>query len=225
MMASENDIGWPNMKPELCEKLVGRILVKLYGRVPFRVHLLRAVTRMEGGEFRSTSLRRVLEAFHGVTVGAHSYGSLLTPGMSDRFTEIGRYVSVGPGVRRIGASHPLDGASMHPYWYNSGLGMVPEGHDVHRSSIVIESEVWLGANVTILPNCARIGYGAVVGAGAVVTKDVDDFAVVVGNPARQVSTRLTPALRTALLQAQPWALPPAEYEALRNEILSSAAPS
>jgi len=47
--------------------------------------------------------------------------------------------------------------------------------------------VWFGANVTVLPGVS-IGDGAVVGAGAVVTKDVPPHAVVVGVPARQVST-------------------------------------
>lgn len=59
-----------------------------------------------------------------------------------------------------------------------------------KQSTVIEvgNDVWIGANVTILPD-VRIGNGAVVGAGAVVTKDVPDFAVVAGVPAKIIKFR------------------------------------
>jgi virginiamycin A acetyltransferase len=207
---------------ELITSLAGRALTRLYKRVPLRTQLLRMITAREGGQLRSASLRQILVKFHGVEVGAHSYGSLLAPGMCDKLTTIGRYVSVGPGVRRFGAAHPLQDATLHPYWYNPQLGRVPASKDVHRSSLAIESEVWIGANALILPNCHRIGFGAVIGAGSVVTKDVDDFAVVVGNPARQVSMRLTPELRDRLMANHPWELPPAEYEKRRDEIVQKS---
>jgi virginiamycin A acetyltransferase len=209
---------------ELNQSSMGRALVFFYKRIPLRSQFLRAITALEGGQFRSASLRRVLAKFHGVEVGAHSYGSLLTPGMCDKHTTIGRYVSVGPGVRRFGAAHPLQDATLHPYWYNPQLGMVPASKDVTRSSLVIESEVWIGANALVLPNCHRIGFGAVIGAGSVVTRDVDDFAVVVGNPARQVSVRLTPELRENLVASRPWELPPLEYAKLREQITQTSIP-
>lgn len=57
--------------------------------------------------------------------------------------------------------------------------------------VVIEDDVWLGARVIVLPGI-RIGRGAVVGAGAIVTKDVPPYAVCVGNPARIVRYRNDP---------------------------------
>ena len=56
-------------------------------------------------------------------------------------------------------------------------------HDLHPSPVRIGKNVWLGANVTILP-CVTIGDGAIVAAGAVVTKDVPENTVVGGIPAR-----------------------------------------
>ena len=64
-------------------------------------------------------------------------------------------------------------------------------HDMYERNIItckpvhIKKNVWMGVNVTILPG-VTIGENAVVGAGAVVTKDVPDNAVVVGNPARVI---------------------------------------
>ena len=73
--------------------------------------------------------------------------------------------------------------------------LITINHDVNpdnRSAtygrpIVIEDKVWIGINSTILPG-VRIGYGAIVGAGSVVTKDVPAMTVVAGNPARIIKT-------------------------------------
>ncbi len=54
--------------------------------------------------------------------------------------------------------------------------------------VVIEDDVWIGSRVTILPG-VTIGRGSVVGAAAVVTKDVPPYSVVAGNPAKVVKTR------------------------------------
>lgn len=59
--------------------------------------------------------------------------------------------------------------------------------DMHPARVVLGKGVWFGSNVTVLPG-VRIGDGAVVGAGALVTKDVPANAVVVGVPAKQVGT-------------------------------------
>lgn len=50
-------------------------------------------------------------------------------------------------------------------------------------------DVWIGARSIILPGCKRIGHGAIIGAGSVVTKDVPDYAIVGGNPAKIIKYR------------------------------------
>ncbi len=191
--------------------LMGRVLVRCYRRVPARRLLLVAVVRWEGGQFHSRSLREILRRHHGVEVGAFSYGSLLQPGQADAGTTIGRYASIGPNVRRIGAAHPMDRLSLHPFWYNADLGYVTRESDVDRVPCVIGNDVWIGANVVILPGCRRIGDGAVVGAGSIVSKDVADFEIVAGNPARHLRTRLDIEQRQRLLAERPWDLEPPDY--------------
>ncbi len=172
---------------------------------------------LEGGQMRSATARRLLLEVHGVEVGAHSYGSLLVPGMAQPGTVVGRYVSIGPNVRRYNAQHPTGSASLHPYWYNPILGFADIELDVPRTSLVIGDDAWIGANVVILPGCQRIGVGAVVGAGAIVTRDVADFTIVAGVPARSMGTRLTRAKRDRLLSENPWSREPREcYEILRE---------
>jgi maltose O-acetyltransferase len=70
------------------------------------------------------------------------------------------------------------------------------GHDPHSADfadrggdVVIGDRVWIGYGAIILPG-VKLGEGAVVGAGAVVTKDVDPFAIVAGNPARKIGERI-----------------------------------
>lgn len=186
------------MSNEMKSTWMGRSVSRSYHRLPFRNHVLGWVVRREGGQFRSETLRSVLRDVYDIEVGPHSYGSLLDPGMCDRQTRIGAFVSIGPNVRRFGAAHPISAISMHPYWYNADLGYVDKAQDVERTQFHIEDEVWIGANVTILPGCGRIGIGAVVGAGSIVTRDVPEFSIVAGNPARVIGVRLTSAQRRTL---------------------------
>jgi acetyltransferase-like isoleucine patch superfamily enzyme len=192
---------------------LGRVFLRWGSKIPLRMFLLRTIVAREGGEMFSQTLRAFLRRYYGVEVGDYSYGSLLKLGMADRHTVIGRYVSIGANVRRFGAAHPLTSPTMHPFWYNPRLGFVGEDHDVERTGIYIGHDSWIGANVTILPRVSRIGIGAVIGAGSVVTKDVPDFAIAVGNPARIVSERFDAVHRAELLSAMPWELEPREADA------------
>jgi maltose O-acetyltransferase len=90
---------------------------------------------------------------------------------------IGNNVLIGPKV----VIHSLN----HVY-RDAGVLIRFQGHVA--KPVVIEDDVWIGAGAVILPG-VRVGRGAVVGAGSVVTKDVPAFGVVVGNPARFVRFR------------------------------------
>ncbi|WP_274878883.1 sugar O-acetyltransferase [Vibrio harveyi] len=89
---------------------------------------------------------------------------------------IGDYVMIGPNVTLCTAGHPIDTATRYTY-------------EEFAKPIYIADKVWIGANVVVLPG-VRIGFGAVVGAGSVVTKDVPENTVVVGNPARVVKENI-----------------------------------
>ncbi|MGR5437819.1 sugar O-acetyltransferase [Vibrio owensii] len=89
---------------------------------------------------------------------------------------IGDYVMIGPNVTLCTAGHPIDAATRYTY-------------EEFAKPIYIADKVWIGANVVVLPG-VRIGFGAVVGAGSVVTKDVPENTVVVGNPARVVKENI-----------------------------------
>lgn len=91
--------------------------------------------------------------------------------------KIGQWCLVGPNVVMRTAGHK----------YDDPLTFIRmQGHVI--SDIYIEDDVWIGANAVILGG-VRIGRGAIVGAGAVVTKDVPSLAVVVGVPAKVIKFR------------------------------------
>ncbi len=102
---------------------------------------------------------------------------------SDSFIEcmggvrIGDFFHTGRGLTIFSANHD----------YNKGSA-IPYGEEVELKEVVIGNWVWCGANVTIVPG-VHIGDGAVIGSGAVVTKDVPECAVVGGNPARVLKYR------------------------------------
>lgn len=85
-------------------------------------------------------------------------------------------------------------------WISEGVFIATHGHQIRTralkksqpidfSGLSIGDDAWLGARSVILPSVKRIGTGAVIGACAVVTKDVEDWAIVVGNPARVIGYR------------------------------------
>lgn len=92
---------------------------------------------------------------------------------------MGDYVMTGAHVTILGGGHRYEKKD------------VPIGRQGNfpKTHLVIGDDVWIGNHAIILPHVVRIGNGAVIEAGAVVTKDVPDYAVVAGNPARIVKYR------------------------------------
>lgn len=90
---------------------------------------------------------------------------------------VGDDVMISAGCRLIPSEHTFD----LPEIAVSGQPSISKG-------IVIGDGAWLGANVCVLDG-VRVGSGAVIGAGAVVTRDVPDFAIAVGVPARVIRMR------------------------------------
>ena len=92
---------------------------------------------------------------------------------------MGNDIIMAPNVTILGGGHKFMDRS------------VPIGKqgEMEKTHLTIGSDVWIGRNVTILAGVRRIGNGAVIGACAVVTHDVPDFAIVAGNPARVIKYR------------------------------------
>jgi acetyltransferase-like isoleucine patch superfamily enzyme len=95
---------------------------------------------------------------------------------------IGNHVMFGPGVHIHGGNHIMN---------QIGIYMDQVKKDPNSDGVVtIGDDVWVGSNAIILHG-VTIGQGAVIGAGSVVTKDVEPFSITVGNPARHIKFRFS----------------------------------
>lgn len=92
---------------------------------------------------------------------------------------IGKCVLMGPEVMIFRTGHNMDQIDIPMKYQGSSDPVLLE----------ILDDVWIGARAIILPSCRRIGTGSIIAAGAVVTKEVPDYAVVGGNPARVIKMR------------------------------------
>ena len=92
----------------------------------------------------------------------------------------GKNVMMGPNVSIYTTNHAFD---------RTDIPMCQQGNS-KELPVTVGDDVWIGANAIILPG-VTIGSGAIIAAGAVVTKDVPAFAIVGGNPAKIIKTRLT----------------------------------
>ena len=126
---------------------------------------------------------------------------------------IGRYTCIANEVMTVAGNHPLSFASVHPAFYSTtqNLSYVKQNKfdDFHyldsqkRISVEIGNDVWIGARATILEG-VTIGDGAVVAAGAIVTKDVPPYAIVGGVPAKIIEYRFDEETIKKLLELKWW---------------------
>lgn len=91
---------------------------------------------------------------------------------------IGNHVMIGPNVTIIGGDHSYEDTETEMWNHSKGID----------KKIIIEDDVWIGANVTLLKN-AHIAKGCVIGACSVVTKKTEPYGVYIGNPAKFIKSR------------------------------------
>lgn len=108
--------------------------------------------------------------------------------------EIGNGVIFGPEVCVYSRSHNFD---------SEDLAALPFDNKFLTAKVVIKDYVWIGRRVIVLPG-VTIGKGAIIGAGAVVSKDVPDYAIAVGNPAKVVKYRNQANVEKLLLEDNPF---------------------
>ncbi len=147
--------------------------------------------------------------FENVAFGDFSYSGLHCFLQN---TEVGKFVNIAAMVRVGPTNHPMERPTMHHFTYRRKLYGFSETDDAdffhqrQNKKTIIGHDVWLGHASIILPG-VRVGDGAVVGSGTIVTKDVPPYAVVVGNPARVARLRFNEKEIDQLKNLQWWNWP------------------
>ncbi len=174
------------------------------------VHLKEAINhpKIQVGEFSYYHNFDILE----------DYASYLAPylfPLSKDSLIIGKFVQIAHGVRFItsSANHKMSGFSTYPF---NTFMMTPQttSEDItamfedaqNRGDTVVGNDVWIGMNVVIMPG-VKIGDGAIIGANSVVTKNVEPYTVVGGNPATIIKKRFDEQTIDTLLNIKWWDWP------------------
>jgi len=137
-------------------------------------------------------------------VGDYSFvqkDSMINNADIGRFCSIAMNVVIGPG------QHPVDFVSSHPSFYSTTQPVARTFSDKEYyepfKRVIIGNDVWIGHNAIVMDGI-RVGNGAIIAAGAVVTKNVPDYAIVGGVPAKLIKYRFRDNVIQKLLQSQWW---------------------
>jgi len=163
-------------------------------------------------------------SYYGGFEKVDDYAQLLAPYLFELSLDrliIGKFVQIAHGVRFItsSANHAMQGFSTYPFSNFMMDGGTKREAIVamfeasgNRGDTVVGNDVWIGMEATIMPG-VTIGDGAIIGAKAVVTKDVAPYTVVGGNPAGTLRKRFSDATVAWLLALRWWEWPIERIEA------------
>jgi len=134
-------------------------------------------------------------------------------------TEIGRYCSIGYNVQISCPEHPVSFLSTSPTVYrNDDIKQYCSWpSDDIKEPAKIGNDVWIGSNAIVLQG-VRIGNGAIVAAGAVVTKDVPAFSIVAGVPAKIIKKRFNEVMEKKINESKWWEKSVSEVEKIVEEL-------
>ncbi len=121
---------------------------------------------------------------------------------------IGKFCAIASGVEFImnGANHRMQSVTTYPFniMANGWEKAAPkEGELPYKGDTLVGNDVWIGQNVSILPG-VKIGDGSIIAANSTVSKDVEPYTIVGGNPARLIKKRFDEDLIEYLLEIKWW---------------------
>ncbi len=140
------------------------------------------------------------------TLGDYSY---CVENTQIAYAEIGKFANIAAHVRIYASRHPMQRASLHHFTYRSSWYFDGEADDAGffewraENGIVIGHDTWIGHGAVIMPG-VKVGHGAIIGSNAVVTRDVADFAIAVGVPAKPIRQRFPLSIADRLLALGWW---------------------
>lgn len=187
---------------------VNKNFIFIYNKISsqrIKRYLEKWISKKEKGYAYSGTIRKIYADNYNIHIGYGTYGGCFNRANIPAGVTFGNYCSIAPNVRILRANHPSSTFTSHPILYNPAMNYVKQDK-LKRTPLYIGHDVWIGANVAILPGVKNIGNGSMVGAGSILTKDVEPYSVVVGNPAKQIRKRFTDSTIEKLEKTKWWKL-------------------
>lgn len=164
---------------------------------------------------------RFRQRYPNYEVGIGTYGMPIVHDWNEGSTlKIGKYCSIANNVQiLLGGLHRTDWITSFPFPAYIEEAKHIANHGGTKGDVIIGNDVWLCTDSTILSG-VTIGHGAVVACGAVVTRNVEPYSIVAGNPARHIRWRFEESTRDTLLEVAWWDWPEEEIRQ-KAELLCS----
>ena len=170
----------------MIKKLIVYFLRKQKGlKVGYGTNIINSKVRLNNWLGKNVSLANA-------SIGKYTY---ISDESRIRDTSIGAFCSIGRNVKIGLGFHPTNYLSTSPFLYRKSFlglaGLSDENRfvDADYRKTSIGNDVWIGDNVLICGGC-NIGDGVIIGAGSIVTKDLEPYGVYVGNPAKLIKKRI-----------------------------------
>lgn len=144
----------------------------------------------------------IINGTGNIEVGRNSFhnGNFVVKGMGK--LSLGSFCAIGQDVKVILSNHNFNYPSIQYSLYENYFKETPF-NGKEENNTIIGNDVWIGDNVVILPN-VRIGDGVCIGAGSIVTKNIPDYAICAGNPAKVLKYRFNEAQINYLQNSKWW---------------------
>lgn len=184
-------------------KFIEKVYLKLNRKIKKIIESI--IKRKDGGEFWSIKLRNLYKDVYGIEIGIGTYGCFKQE--KYKYIHFGNYCSIASGFEFFPRNHPKNYASTHPMFFNTNLDYIKK-NEIEYEKLYIGNDVWIGQDVKITNKCKKIGNGAIIGTGSVVTKDVLPYTIVAGNPAREIGIRFNNETIEKLEKSKWYDLPP-----------------
>ena len=168
-----------------------------------RIHSSALLRDCELGSFVDIAERVVLAE---CSIGDYSY---IERHVDAIYTTIGKFCAIAADVRLNALNHPYERISQHKITYRPNEYFVGAKIDKgfrecrQNARVSIGHDVWIGHGAIVLPGIT-IGHGAIIAAGAVVTRDVDSYAIVAGVPAKRIKWRFKKSIRERIIKLAWW---------------------
>lgn len=141
-----------------------------------------------------------------ISLGAYSY---CASHCIMQNVDIGKFSNIAAMVRLGPTAHPLDRPTLHHFTYRRvAYGFADADDEAFFAAraartLNLGHDTWIGHGAIVMPGLT-IGNGAIIGAGSVVTKNVEPWTIVAGNPARVIRRRFTPEVAEAMERIRWW---------------------